>query len=93
MPTPVSYYYHLDEDLRSNLLNLMIGDDLRIKVQYLEERCALNLKRPVNYRSLEQYFENKYKRRLNIYYTTSSKELMIQIRNQEELEHVIKVWD
>lgn len=70
-----------DEDLKSSLLRLMIGDDeVRLKVQYMDERSALNLKRPVNYKSLEQYFEQKYRRHLNLYYTTSSKELMIQIK-------------
>ncbi|KAI1693377.1 protein kinase domain-containing protein [Ditylenchus destructor] len=81
------------EDLKANLMKLMIGDDLRIKVQYMDERCALNLMRPVNFKSLEQYFHNKYRRQLNIYYTTSSKELMIQIKNQDELDHVIQLYD
>uniref|UniRef100_A0A915DDP6 Protein kinase domain-containing protein n=1 Tax=Ditylenchus dipsaci TaxID=166011 RepID=A0A915DDP6_9BILA len=82
-----------EEDLRNNLMKLMIGDDLRIKVQFMDERCALNLQRPVNFKSLEQYFENKYRRKLNIYYTTSSKELMIQLKNQDELDHVIQLHD
>lgn len=73
VPTP-------DEDLKSSLMRLMIGDDLRIKVQYMDERSALNLMRPVNFKSLEQYFEQKYRRHLNLYYTTSSRELMIQIK-------------
>ncbi|KAH7723724.1 STE/STE11/MEKK2 protein kinase [Aphelenchoides avenae] len=83
-----------DEDLKNSLLRLMIGDDeVRLKVQYMDERSALNLKRPVNYKSLEQYFEQKYRRHLNLYYTTSSKELMIQIKNQEDLDHVIQLHD
>uniref|UniRef100_A0A1I8BH38 Protein kinase domain-containing protein n=1 Tax=Meloidogyne hapla TaxID=6305 RepID=A0A1I8BH38_MELHA len=36
---------------------------------------------------------NKYGRLLNFYYTTSSRELMIQIRNQQDLDYVIQLHE
>ncbi|CAK5064832.1 unnamed protein product [Meloidogyne enterolobii] len=71
-------------NLRNDLIRLMIGEDklLKVKVQYLEERTALNLQCP-----------NKYGRLLNFYYTTSSRELMIQIRNQQDLDYVIQLHE
>lgn len=90
-----------EKELRENLVRLMLGDsrlrphdELRIKVQYMDERFALNLKREsLSFKELEQFFQNRYHRQLNIYYTTSSKELMIQIKNQEQLDHVIQLYD
>lgn len=82
-------------ELRSDLMRLIIGEDhlFKIKVQYLDERTALNLQRPVNFQELEQYFQTKYGRLLNFYYTTSTKELMIQIRNQKDLDDVIQLHE
>lgn len=48
-----------DDHLHNDLLRLMIGDEhlLKIKAQYLDERTALNLRNPVNFAELEQYFQ------------------------------------
>lgn len=54
--------------------------DLKIKFQYMEEQAALNLKRPVSYSMLQDYFQRRFRRHLNIYYTTSSREIVIQVR-------------
>ncbi|KAL3094241.1 hypothetical protein niasHT_023674 [Heterodera trifolii] len=84
-----------EADLRNDLMRLIIGEEhlLKIKAQYLDERTALNLRRPVNYIELEQYFQNKYGRLLNFYYTTSTRELMIQIHNQQDLDQVIQLHE
>ncbi|CAD5210443.1 unnamed protein product [Bursaphelenchus xylophilus] len=69
------------------------NDDLKIKFQYMDERGAINLQRPPKYSYLQEYFERRFKLQLNIYYTTSSKELMIQIRSQPDLEHVVALHE
>lgn len=69
------------------------GDDLKIKFQYLEEKGALNVRRPPDYSHLQQYLERRFRRQLNIYYTTSSRELMIQIRSQLDLDQVVELHD
>ena len=45
--------------LRNDIMRLMIGDEhlLKVKVQYMEERTALNLQRPVSFQEVEQYFQ------------------------------------
>uniref|UniRef100_A0A914I6U8 Protein kinase domain-containing protein n=1 Tax=Globodera rostochiensis TaxID=31243 RepID=A0A914I6U8_GLORO len=84
-----------EADLRNDLMRLMIGDEhlLKIKAQYLDERTALNLRRPVSFSELEQYFQNKHGRLLNFYYTTSTRELMVQVHNQQDLDQVIKLHE
>ncbi|KAI6241253.1 Protein kinase domain-containing protein [Aphelenchoides fujianensis] len=69
------------------------GEELKIKFQYLEEQAALNLKRPVSYNTLQDYFQRRFRRHLNMYYTTSSRELMIQIKNQADLDHVVQLHE
>ncbi|KAI6178530.1 Mitogen-activated protein kinase kinase kinase 3 [Aphelenchoides besseyi] len=69
------------------------ADDLKIKFMYMEEQAALNLKRPVSFSTLQDYFQRRFRRHLNIYYTTSSRELMIQIKNQADLDHVIQLHE
>jgi hypothetical protein len=63
-------------------------NDLKIKFQYMEEQAALNLKRPVNYSTLQDYFQRRFRRHLNIYYTSSSREIVIQVQNQTDLDNV-----
>ncbi|CAD5207138.1 unnamed protein product [Bursaphelenchus okinawaensis] len=69
------------------------NDDLKIKFQHQDDKGAINLKRPPKFADLRDYFERRFKRPLKIYYTTSSKELMIQIRSQQEFDHVVDLHD
>ena len=52
----------VSDDLKNDLMRLMIGEEhlLKVKVQYLDERTALNLQRPVNFHEVEQYFQATY---------------------------------
>lgn len=68
-------------------------NDLKIKFQYMEEQAALNLKRPVSYSMLQDYFQRRFRRHLNIYYTTSSREIVIQVQNQTDLDNVIDLYE
>ncbi|KAI6182877.1 Mitogen-activated protein kinase kinase kinase 3 [Aphelenchoides bicaudatus] len=68
-------------------------NDLKIKFQYQEEQAALNLKRPVSYSMLQDYFQRRFRRHLNIYYTTSTREIVIQVQNQVDLDNVIDLYE
>lgn len=81
------------QDLVNDLRNLILGDKLKIKVQYKEEKSAIDLERPVNFSSLESYFTQKYRKPLIVYYTTSTRDLLIQIKNQEDLDEIVKLYD
>src|SRR4051812_12768681 len=72
---------------------LASDNDLKIKFQYQEEQAALNLKRPVSYSMLQDYFQRRFRRHLNIYYTTSSREIVIQVQNQTDLDNVIDLYE
>lgn len=62
-------------------------NDLKIKFQYMEEQAALNLKRPVSFSMLQDYFQRRFRRHLNVYYTTSSREIAIQIQVSKNCHH------
>src|SRR3954471_16605842 len=84
------------QDIVNDLRSLFVGEKLnklKIKVQYKEERSAIDLERPVNFSSLETYFTQKYRKSLSIYYTTSSRDLLIQIKNQEDLDEIVRLYD
>lgn len=85
-----------NQDIVNDLRSLFLGEKLnklKIKVQYKEERSAIDLERPVNFSSLETYFTQKYRKSLSIYYTTSSRDLLIQIKNQEDLDEIVRLYD
>jgi hypothetical protein len=69
-----------------------LDTDLKIKFQYQEEQAALNLKQPVSFSMLQDYFQRRFRRHLNIYYTSSSREIAIQIQNQTDLDNVIDLY-
>lgn len=67
--------------------------NLRIKMEYRGEKSCIEMERPVAFSLLKKHLCSKYSRQLNIYYTLSNNELIVPIRNQQELDRAVELLD
>ena len=67
--------------------------NLRVKTEYRGEKSCIEMERPVIFNQLKEHLCSKYGRQLNIYYTLSSNELVVPIRNQQELDRAIQLLE
>uniref|UniRef100_A0A0N5AMA4 Protein kinase domain-containing protein n=1 Tax=Syphacia muris TaxID=451379 RepID=A0A0N5AMA4_9BILA len=67
--------------------------NLRIKMEYRNEKSCIEMERPVSFIDLRKHLWSKYSRQLNIYYTLSNNELIVPIRNQHELDRAVELLE
>ncbi|MFH4977894.1 hypothetical protein AB6A40_004603 [Gnathostoma spinigerum] len=68
-------------------------NSLRIKLEYRGEKYCIEFPRPVIFRDLERHLAKKFARQLNMYYTLSNSELVVPLRNQQELDRAIELLE
>ncbi|KAK0425093.1 hypothetical protein QR680_009024 [Steinernema hermaphroditum] len=89
----------LYEYLRANMLEIMKSQQpqprnvLRIKADYKGEKRSIEVNRPADFGALRRILQQTFGRALNIYYTISTSELIVPIRNQAELDRAVEIVD
>ncbi|XP_064646116.1 mitogen-activated protein kinase kinase kinase 2-like isoform X2 [Lineus longissimus] len=70
-----------------------VTNELRVKCEYQEEKRIIQIQSPIRYSDLLNKIKQYYGSALCIHYPISDGECYIPIRNQDELEQAISLWE
>ncbi|TKR93599.1 hypothetical protein L596_008021 [Steinernema carpocapsae] len=96
---PAAVEESLYEYLRENMLDILKNTQqqprnvLRIKADYKGEKRSIEVERPARFEDVRKILQQTFQRSLNIYYTISTSELIVPIRNQAELDRAVEIVD
>lgn len=79
------------KDLMSSRRPPISRDILKIKMEYCGEKRCIEMDRPVSMRALQEHLQRKYGHAVNMYYLQGKGEVVVSIKNQDELDRAIKV--
>ncbi|KAK6008898.1 kinase domain protein [Ostertagia ostertagi] len=79
------------KDLMSSRRPPVSRDILKIKMEYLGEKRCIEMDRPVSMRALQEHLERRYGKAINMYYQQGKGEVVVSIKNQDELDRAIKI--
>ncbi|PIO74793.1 hypothetical protein TELCIR_03199 [Teladorsagia circumcincta] len=80
------------KDLMSSRRPPVSRDILKIKMEYRGEKRCIEMDRPVSMRALQDHLDRRYGKAINMYYQQGKGEVVVSIKNQDELDRAIK-WD
>ncbi|ETN78809.1 kinase domain protein [Necator americanus] len=79
------------KDLMSSRRPPASRDILRIKMEYCGEKRCIEMDRPVSMKGLQDHLQKRYGKTINMYYQQGKGEVVVSIKNQDELDRAIKV--
>ncbi|KIH67035.1 kinase domain protein [Ancylostoma duodenale] len=79
------------KDLMSSRRPPVSRNILKIKMEYCGEKRCIEMDRPVSMKALQDHLQRRYGKTINMYYQQGKGEVVVSIKNQDELDRAIKV--
>ncbi|KHJ83577.1 hypothetical protein OESDEN_16723 [Oesophagostomum dentatum] len=79
------------KDLMASRRPPVSRDILKIKMEYRGEKRCVEMDRPVSMKALQDHLQKRYGKHINMYYQQGKGEVVVSIKNQDELDRAIKV--